>query len=167
MSPEQRVEFGHWLRSKRDMASLSKIAEDMQCSMSAWQRYEKGERPIPLELLLRIVAAYSDVPDYAIPDIARPGNMSPNVRAQRVASDDGGTYKIRGNMREFESRLEIMRRAQSVVTQGLNGYGLPPPQHITFHQLLTHLIVQQYVTPEGVAELIQWYAFEQKPGVKK
>ena len=151
--------FGAWLKNKRGDASIAAFAQRIGVSRSALQRYETGENKPPAELLLSLQKQFDDFPELGDSSAQYP---NPTMGHHRV-EEERAQYRVAPDMTEFERRLDAMKRAQAAVTTGLAGYGLAPPQHITFHQLLTHLIVQHYVTPEGLAELIQWYAFENKP----
>lgn len=155
--------FGVWLKNKRGDASIAAFAQSIGVSRSALQRYETGENKPPADLLLSLQKQFADFPEMGGDSVEKP---SPQLGRHRV-EEERAQYRVAPDMTEFERRLDAMKRAQAAVTTGLVGYGLAPQQHITFHQLLTHLIVQHYVTPEGLAELIQWYAFEQKQGLKK
>lgn len=163
MSPEQQIELGAWMREKRSQSSLERIAETMSCSMSAWQRYEKGARPVPLELLLRLSETYSDMPAFAVPPRTyRAASLQQNHSVQ----EDRPVYGAPPALGEFERRLKAMSDAQAVVTDGLARYDLKAEHHVTLHQMLTLLIVRNDITPTGLAEVLQWYAFDVRARAK-
>ncbi len=61
------------LREDRDLTQ-SQIAEYLMCDRSLYSKYERGERPLPLELAIRLADLYRVSLDYLV---GRSGDRTP------------------------------------------------------------------------------------------
>ena len=89
MDATEREQLGQWLRAKRNESSLAKIAERYGCAKSTWQRYESGEREVPVELLQRLYNHYADLPKFAVATLPKAG--SENYRVEEPIAAFGGS----------------------------------------------------------------------------
>lgn len=170
MSATKSQDLVAWLIKRRGTMTFEDFAALTGISKSTLQRYESGQTAISAGSRLMLARALDDFPQWAIPR-DRAGNSvashyatppSTNYRVEELRP----TYGAQPEMSEFERRLKAMTDAQTVVTDGLARYDLKAEQHVTFHQMLTMLIVRNDITPTGLAEVLQWYAFDVRARAK-
>ena len=53
------------LREDRDLTQ-QEIADLLLCDQSLYSKYERGERPLPLELAVKLAVHYTDSLDYLV-----------------------------------------------------------------------------------------------------
>ena len=53
------------MREDRDLTQRQ-IAEYLMCDQSLYSKYERGERPVPLDIMIKLAKFYSTSVDYLV-----------------------------------------------------------------------------------------------------
>lgn len=164
MGATKDQDLAAWLTERRGVRTFEEFAEMTGISKSTLQRYESRQTPISTGSRLMLARAFGDFPSWALPRDKAGKSVAaqypPYAPAEHRAEEQRASYGAAPVLTEFERRLTAMTDAQALVTAGLARYQLKAERHVTLHQMLTMLIVRNDITPYGLAEVLQWYAFE-------